>query len=240
MRAVQARGFTDPQGVAAFYDSLRTASSTVAQADQSVCFVRVGQWIQAKLARFAKVGTKASALSGAYWYHAPGIADTGMTWPQTGRLSLLLTHPRNGSDSVMSALSALLRRLDAQFGAQGLSITVVTKTQGYWLRDGVNTGPVTPSQEAADDSAYLLNYLHLPITLVVQPTVFVRDTEHRLRQQGPVQFETEYAGYGGGDMFVLTDRTGHLIFTDYLEPEFGDRFNETRLTAYITRALTQR
>jgi hypothetical protein len=125
--------------------------------------------------------------------------------------------------------AAMVRRLAAQYGPKGLSITLVTKTHGYWLKDGPNTGPVPPAKEAANDSAYYLGYLYLPVTLVVDSTTFARDNEHRLRQAAPVQFETAY-GTIGNNTIVLVDRTGHIIVSDAIN-------DEARLSAYLARAL---
>jgi hypothetical protein len=126
--------------------------------------------------------------------------------------------------------AAMLRRFVAQYGAHGLSITLVTKTHGYWLKNGSQTGPVSAAQEAADDSAYYLDYLHLPVTLMVDSTMFVRDSEHRLRQAAPVAFESTYGSQDG--MIVLTDRTGHIIVSDVIG-------NEAELSAYVRKALGQ-
>jgi hypothetical protein len=231
--AIRARGFVDPHGVQAFYDSLATASTTVAFTDT------VGNrfWNQLFRSRylsvFAKVGQITSPLQGAYWYHAPGLAAS-TTWPQPGRVSVLIAVDRHlGLNQ-----AAMIRRLAAQYGSQGVSITLATKTHGYWLKDGAHTGPVPPAEEAADDSAYYLGYLHLPVTLMVDSTTFTRDSEHRLRQAAPVQFESAYGGQGGGPIglggvrVVLADRTGHLIINDVMK-------EEAQLAAYLARAVGQ-
>jgi hypothetical protein len=231
--AIQARGFLDPTGVQAFYDSLAKASPTVAFLDSvgHDFWHRVFQ--NRYLSVFAQVGHTVPPLQGAYWYHAPGLTAPN-TWPQPGRVSLLFTV----NQGLGSQRAAVIRRLAAQYGAQGLTITVVTKTHGYWLKDGAQTGPVSPAEEAAHDSAYYLDYLHLPVTLVVDSTTFTRDREHRLRQAAPVQFEAAYSGQGGdplggaggGVRVVLADRTGHYIINDIIK-------DEARLAAYIARAV---
>jgi hypothetical protein len=223
---LEARGFVDPQGVAAFYDSLRTASPTVAVIDKT----GGGAWGQLirilHLTPFQAVGTVAKPLHGTYWYQAPGLAVSGQTWPHAGHVSLLLTF----TNDLGIGRAAMVRRLAAQYGDKGLSITLVTKTQGYWLKSGVNTGPVTPAREAAEDSAYYLGYLHLPVTLMVDSTTFTRDAEGRLYQKASVPFESAYGSKL--NMVVVADRTGHLIVADAIR-------DEARLTAYVKKALGQ-
>jgi hypothetical protein len=224
--AIQARGYTNPHGVAAFYDSLHNASATVVQAEPEKCFpIIIGPTLRQELSWFRKAGTAATPLRGTYWYHASELPDRGTTWPVTGRLSLLVTVTQGLTERDLG----MLRRLVAKYGTQGLSITLAVKTRGYWIKSGPETGPVTPAQEAVDDSAYYLGYLRLPVTLAIVPASFTHDSEQRLRQQVPVQFETVY---GKGNMLVLTDRTGQLIVADRLLD-----MDETRLTAYIARAL---
>jgi hypothetical protein len=231
---IRARGFLDPQGVQAFYDSLRTASPTMTYFDTCSS----GFWGKAFRARdlspYGTAGTTVSTLHGAYWFHAPGIRMSDNVWPQPGRVSLLFTFPRE----LDLADAAMIRRLAAQYGPKGLTITVVTKTQGYWLKDGPNTGPVPPAEEAAHDSAYYLGYLHLPVTLVVDSTTFTRDAEHRLRQSAPVQFEVAYGNevdeLPSGLRAVLVDRTGHCIISS---PMLA--LDEVQLSAYLARAVGQ-
>jgi hypothetical protein len=223
-KLLQARGFVDPHGVQTFYDSLSAASPTMAFMDT----VGNGFWHQIfrrrYLSVFAQVDRAAPMLHGAYWYHTPGVTVSTDTWPEPGRISLLVTF----ADVLYLDQAAMLRRLAAQYGDQGLSITLVTKTQGYWLKNGEHTGPVSPAEEAVDDSAYYLGYLHLPVTLVVDSTSFIRDAEQRLRQATPVSFESAYGSRKG--IIVLADPTGHVIVSDVFK-------DETRLSAYIKRAL---
>jgi hypothetical protein len=99
---------------------------------------------------------------------------------------------------------------------------------------------VSPAEEAAKDSAYYLDYLHLPVTLVVVPTEFTRDAEHRLHQAAPVQYESAYDQRQGA--MILVDRTGHIILSDVIEEEWNLSPNdvvedEGRLAAYIARAV---
>jgi hypothetical protein len=223
---LQARGFVDPHGITAFYDSLSANSQTV------IASYKLGGGQLDRVMRglfvtpFTLTGNAVTPVSGALSYHAPGLVNANNTWPNPGRVSLLVIFANElGIDR-----AATLRRLATQYGAQGLSITLLTKTRGYWLKSGTHTGPVSPAQEAAEDSAYYLGYLHLPVTLMVDSTTFKRDTEGRLFQGAPAPFESVYGSKLG--MVVLADRTGHVVVQDVVR-------DEARLTAYVRKALGQ-
>jgi hypothetical protein len=223
---LQARGFVDPHGVTAFYDSLAAHSPTMHYVDT----VGDGFWDQTLrrmyVTPFTMTGKTASSTHGTYRYHAQGVTATTETWPTPGHVSFLITIPNDLGPN----RAAMLQRLAAQYGAHGLTITVITKTHGYWLKDGPNTGPMPPAQEAAHDSAYYLGYLHLPVMLLVDSTTFTQDSEHRLTQAAPVPFEAAYGSQDG--IVVLVDRTGHVIVQDVIE-------QEARLQAYLQRAFEQ-
>jgi hypothetical protein len=224
--ALRARGFEDPHGAMAFYDSLRAHSPSVAFVDTVESGLIAHLLREQYLTPLNMVGKVAPAVTGTYWFHASGLTVSNNTWPTPGRVSLLMTV----TTTLGLGEAAMLRRLAAQYGTQGLSITIVTKTHGYWLKDGSRTGPVSPAEEAADDSAYYLDYLHLPVTLMVDSSTFIRDSEQRLRQATPVAFESAYGSQNG--MIVLTDRTGYIVVSDVIA-------NEARLSAYVRRALGQ-
>jgi hypothetical protein len=221
---LQARGFIDPHGVTAFYDSLRAHSPSVAATDK-LGSGQAGRWIRsAYVTPFTSVGTAATPVNGTFEFPAAG-GDANTVWPNPGRVSVLL--PFTGILGI--ARAATLRRLVAQYGTQGMTITLITKTQGYWLKSGAHTGPVSPAEEAAEDSAYYLGYLHLPVTLIVDSTTFTRDSEGRL-QGLPVPFESAYKAKPG--TVIVTDRTGHVVVQDVVR-------DETRLSAYIRKAFGQ-
>jgi hypothetical protein len=237
---LRARAFADPHGVMAFYDSLCTASPTVNEFNthrSAVASQQIGQLLRMQLLEpLASAGNSVPPLSGTYWYHTSHTTATGNAWPEMGHVSLLVPI----EDELDLSTAAMLRRLAAQYEDKGLSITLVTKTHGYWLKNGTQTGPVSPAEEAVDDSAYYLGYLHLPVTLVVVPTEFTRDSEHRLQQAARVQYESAYDQRK--DAMILVDRTGHLILSDVIANDWS-RFrydaveNEGRLAAYIARAV---
>jgi hypothetical protein len=242
---LRARAFADPHGVMAFYDSLCNVSSTVNEfnvARVGDAPTQIGQVLRGSLLEpLVSTGDTVPPLSGTYWYHAAQAKATGNVWPQQGSVSLLVRI----KNELSLDQAAMLRRLAAQYGDKGLSITIVTKTHGYWLKNGTKTGPVSPAEEAAEDSAYYLGYLHLPVTLVVVPTEFTRDAEHRLRQAAPVQYESAYDKRKNAMAMILVDPMKHLILSDIIKNEWRLSPNdvavedEGRLSAYIARALTE-
>jgi hypothetical protein len=238
---IRAHAFADPHGVIAFYDSLRKVSPTVEEFHVALVGAnqkQLGQLLhKVLLDPLATVGDTVPPLRGTYWYHAAQVKATDNAWPHRGSVSLLV---RIKNDLSLDQ-AAMLRRLAARYGDKGLSITLVTKTNGFWLKSGTHTGPVSPAEEAAEDSAYYLDYLHLPVTLVVVPTEFTRDAEHRLRPAAPVQYESAYDQRQAA--MILVDRTGHIILSDIIEEEWKlsptdvTVEEEGRLSAYIAKAL---
>jgi hypothetical protein len=185
---------------------------------------------------FVQGGQAVPPLSGEYWYHGRGAPSSDNAWPRAGHVSLLVMFDRG----IPLRQVGTIRRLATQYGSKGLVVTLVTKTQGYWLKSGPNTGPIPPTEEAAHDSAYYLDYLHLPVNLVVTTTRFRRDAEHRLAQANPVQYESAYQfaaahdffGGSGGLSIVLADRTGHYIIKNA-------SMEEGELFGYVARALSE-
>lgn len=137
------------------------------------------------LALAQKVGQPADSVKGKYWFNAETPAR-----PIPGRVTLVVLTQKGGG--VLSSNLAALRRLAKKYGPQGLDVTLVVKTAGYsW-----SSPPQTPEAEANTDAWYFLNYLKMPVALVVDETPFTRDDTERL-QPGMVDFQKHYPiGWG--------------------------------------------
>jgi hypothetical protein len=155
--------------------------------------------------KLAGVGRAVPPLHGGIWYNAGG--DT--LWPSPGRFSLLVHNDLTLQDA------ALVRRLATRYGPHGLRILVVVKTKGYWNRSGTETGPRTAAQEAAQDSAYYLDYLKLPTMLTVEEAPFRQLPNGWWVQDQPVLYERQWEKAKGTGMqnfrMAMVDSTGKLF-----------------------------
>jgi hypothetical protein len=193
----RAQSLIDEQHVLPLLDSLATHPSgngNIAKvaADEAAMW----KWMN------AKAGQPMPSVHAQFWWNAQG--DT--IWPVPGHLSLLVI------GDVAEPDARNLRRLAQRYAAHGLRITMVTKTNGYWTRSGTETGPRTPAQEAAQDSAYYLNYLKLPVTLAIVETPFVTRPDGHVVQSAPVAYERDWVNPpNDGGSIVLVDANGKLL-----------------------------
>jgi hypothetical protein len=165
----------------------------------------------------AEAGHPVPPLHAQFWFHTQG--DT--IWPVPGHISLLVMGEVSESDALF------LRRLAHRYTSHGLRMTVVTKTNGYWTRSGTATGPRTPAQEAAQDSAYYLDYLQLPATVAIVETPFVTQPDGYVVQRTPVEYERDWVDTSGsGGNLVLVDPNGKLL-------KRWAVFNEPYVIAYL-------
>lgn len=204
------RYFLDPNGTTAFADSLVRAAPSIGSLGQTI------QMVAANLT--TRANRSVSPLHADFWYNTDGAA----VWPVPGRVSLLVLGGVTVEDGPM------FRRLVHRYGPQGLRITLVKKTNGYWVRSGTETGPRTAAQEAAQDSAYYLDYLKLPATLAIEESPLTRDRVGHVRPSSPVQYERDWLSSAVANArFVLVDAAGHLVFHMNVSEAF--------LNAYLDR-----
>jgi hypothetical protein len=197
----------DPKGTAAFVDSLVNATPRLG---------KLGPLMMGVASNLSNAfGSPVPPLQAQFWYHTQGDA----VWPVPGHVSLLVL------GGVTAKEAPMLRRLAKRYGPHGLRITVVEKTKGYWLKGGTETGPRTAAQEAAQDSAYYLGHLKLPVTLAITESSFARGSNGHVVQTSPVQYE--HAWKGG--RLVLVDATGHLL----INLTVGEPF----LNTYLDRVM---
>jgi hypothetical protein len=124
----------------------------------------------------------------------------------TGHVSLLVMG--DNKNGLAPEYAAAIRRLVARYGAHGLQVTVVHKTQGYWVRDGTETGPKRPEQEAKLDSAYYLDYLKLPVTVaVVESPMQTLGNGWVMSKYPQLPYEDQNIGWTA----VLADTAGRLV-----------------------------
>lgn len=204
----QAQSLLDEQRVLPLLDSLATHPSLNGNigkeaADESARW----KWMN------VQAGHPVPPLHAQFWFHTQG--DT--VWPVPGHISLLVM----GDIAESNAL--FLRRLAHRYTSHGLRMTFVNKTNGYWTRSGTATGPRTAAQEAAQDSAYYLDYLKLPATVAIVETPFVTQPGGHVVQRTPVEYERDWGGTAG---LVLVDPSGRLL-------KRWEVFDEREVIAYL-------
>jgi hypothetical protein len=216
LRIRQAQSLLDEGRVLPLLDSLATHPSGHGNISKAAA-AEAARWKRMN----AQVGQAVPPLHAQVWWNAHG--DT--VWPVPGHFSLLVIGEVEEQDALF------LRRLAQRYTASGLRITMVTKTNGYWTRSGTETGPRTTAQEAAQDSAYYLDYLHLPVTIAIQETPFVTRPDGHVVQSAPVEYERDWVNPpNDGGSIVLVDAHGKI-----LQRWFG--FAESWVIAYLDHLL---
>lgn len=207
--------FLDPQGTVAFADSVvKTWKSPKMQGVAALLQ-------QQARAQTEGIGQPVPPLPAQFWYNAHGAAR----WPTPGRVSLLVMGDNQTGLDIEDA--AVIRRLAERYGARGLQITVVHKTQGYWLRGGTATGPKTAAQEAVMDSVYYLNYLKLPVTVAIVESPLQTLGNGWVQPRYPMlPYEVANMGWHA----VLADTTGRLVRKFMGVPE-------REISAYLDRLV---
>jgi hypothetical protein len=192
-------------------DSMRTAMATFRNGRQPV---RPAEE-QMYLGFSKKVGQPADSITGKFWFNA---GNTHIR-PRPGRVTLVMMGQKG--NGTMSSYLAMLRRLVNRYSAQGLDVVLVAKTDGYsWA-----SPPQTPEAEANTDAWYFLNYLKLPVTLVVDETPFTRDDVGR-RQDQLIDFQKHYPLNWG-----LVGRDGRIRSLS------AGLFNDKMMEALVRKAL---
>jgi len=163
----------------------------------------------------SSVGTPAPPLALQHVFNA----GSDKIKPAPGKVTLLVEVEKGSG--LPDGRTSMLRRLHDKYASQGLDIVIIERTQGFsW-----SSPPQTPSDEAASDAWYYLDYLKLPFTLVVQETPFKHRPDGRL-VPGNIPFEQQYM-----TRQILVGRD-QKVFTQWIGFE-----SETQLDMMVRMAL---
>jgi hypothetical protein len=173
----------------------------------------------------ARFAVPVDTLTGAFWYNAGPSSRR----PKVGVVSLyVFAQDYAGDDAGARApLYAMIRRLHAKYGA-ALDIVMLAKTSGYF-RD---TRLSTPADEADAARRYFLDYLELPVTVMMDIAPVTKLPDGR-RVVGAVAFERQFPGAPA----VVIGRDGRLVLYPvlYRAPDLWGM--EAEVNAYIDRAI---
>jgi hypothetical protein len=112
--------------------------------------------------RYQIMGKTAAPIRDLYVYNAG--ADTSAL-PRRGEVTLVLSTGVGGPAQFPAY--AIIRRLNAKYGGAGFRTILMAVRQGTFLQQ-----MVPEAKESQGDSAWFLDYLHMPSTLVVTPGMF--------------------------------------------------------------------
>jgi hypothetical protein len=159
---------------------------------------QAGSWITGQMAlletRRTLYGKRTKPLEGSFWFNTGGTPR-----PNLGKVSLLVRADHTCGTGCFS-LYTLIRQLKAKYG-DGLEITLITETRGFAL----GTGPISPAEEAKKASEYFLEFLKLPVGLLMDESPFTKRSDGRIIwQTSPIG--AIFAGWNGANA-VLIDPT---------------------------------
>jgi hypothetical protein len=210
LRLLEAKYFLDPDNWSTYADSLVQSQPQASRPLYALMVSRVKPIVLQK-------NMPVAPLTAQFWYSATGDS----VWPVPGHVSLLI-RDRIGTMSVADAAS--IRRLVQRYGPRGLRVALVLETLGSWTKGGTETGPRTAAQEAAQDSAFYLGYLGLPVTLAIRESSFSHEaTGHIVRTPHP---------YPMGPGILLADANGRMIV--------NFRLDDATLDKYLERAMVRK
>jgi len=157
-------------------------------------------------------------LDGGFWFNHGGTPQ-----PSPGKMSLLVHVDHTYGESGVR-LYTLIRQLHERYG-DALVFTLITETRGY----SVGTGPLEPADEAKHAASYFLDFLKLPVVVLVD------EAPYRPLPDGRRRYLTSPVGevFDGWQFFnaVLTDREGKIQWIG----SFGSDRDEARVVALIDR-----
>jgi hypothetical protein len=164
----------------------------------------------------ALYGKATRALQGKYWFH-----DGGSPHPAPGKASLLI-HVDHSCGMDCYPLYAVIRQLARKYGAN-LDISLITETEGF----APGTGPLLPDQEATQVSHYYLDFLKLPVALLVDVSPAVK------RPDGHIEHQPSPIGqmFDGWELVntVLVDRDGKIQWLGMIASPDDQRMAETAI-----------
>ncbi len=114
-------------------------------------------------------GKQTRSLPGRYWFNTANEPR-----PVPGRVSLLIRVNHTCGERCFPQYT-LIRQLKATYG-DALDITLITETRGFV----VGSGPLLPAEEAPRAAAYFLEFLKLPVGLLVDEVPYVKRPDGRL------------------------------------------------------------
>jgi hypothetical protein len=134
---------------------------------------------------YSIVGKPAAPLEAQFWFN---VGAEGNGRPHRGRVSLVVAIERPCTGPCRSLVRAM-RRFAQRFHSQGLEITFLTQTFGFYL----DTAPASPLEEARYDSSYFLGEIDLPGALAIAETKYSWKADGR-RINNPTANQLNYPG----------------------------------------------
>ena len=168
-----------------------------------------------------RVGTKAPAIKGDFWYPAPPTTPI----PAPGRVTLILAQGPNEGHFAGHETGAMFRRYQKQFPE--LQVALAYYTQGFFR----NYEPPQPEVESRYINELVLADYGFPGLLAVENAPFWRlPAPDRRRVDTPTPNQTAY-----GDFFWLVDRDGTIVY--YLPKTPSLRLFEREIADLIATLL---
>jgi hypothetical protein len=156
-----------PQSVSEFYEkrSVPTMAS-LSPGDNSVLH-GVRSYFEGLASPYQVYGQPAPAIPAKHWFYAEGVTPNKFPWEGQPTL-VAFVHPNCGGPCYPEY--SFYRMLHDKFGARGLRILLVARTSGFFRNEAIEV----PSQEVELIRKYYLDFLKMPVTLVVDEARFNR------------------------------------------------------------------
>jgi hypothetical protein len=153
---------------------------------------------------------------------------TAPSLPRPGIVTLVYSGSMAGQSEAMPS-NAVLRRLHAQFAAQGFAEIYLTATNGYFM----NQLLPQPSKEAELTRKYFLEYEALPVTLVIERSYTNTNATGLIKRETPSN-QANYPVYNEYVNCEVIGKDGKVKFFGWLTPE-----TERLFAAAIRDALAE-
>jgi len=162
--------------------------------------------------RFENLGKPQPSVDATHWFN---VGSTGSVRPTPGKVNYLMEVSLISPQGYYEAFG-VVRRLMAKYGARGLDVTLMIRTEGYFRRR-----LVPADTEVANIRHYYLDFLKLPITLAVWKTDLGKRDDGRVEPR--VFPNTWFVGdvivdrKGIARLTTLTDRDHEAVIEDVIE-----------------------
>jgi hypothetical protein len=152
------------------------------------------------LGMYTSLGKVAPPVQATQWFNA---GPAGNTRPIAGKPALLV-FASHACGSMCYTPYGVLRRLATKYAAQGLDVTLITRTAGFYKGELIR-----PDMELIKIKEYFLDRLELPVTIAAWKTDLGRGDDGRVTVQSAPNDEA-YKPTGGVVPAFLVDKSGKI------------------------------
>ncbi len=156
-----------PPSVSEFYETRSVPTMASLSPGDNGVLHGVRSYFEGLASQYQFYNQPAPPIPAKHWFYAEGMTPEKFPWEGQPTL-VAFVYPNCGGQCYPQY--SFLRMLHDKFGARGLRILIVARTSGFFRSEAMDV----PSQEVELIRKYYLDFLKMPVTLVVDESRFNR------------------------------------------------------------------